>query len=85
MYELEESSKYRKFESDRNKRVMRVLIGYKLKLRLTNALFSKELGAIPELRDMEIFKQPQGTNFRVKPSEWQIISNLLKQKYNLVA
>jgi hypothetical protein len=82
MYELPESRKYWIYESDRGKKALRVLISYKLKLKLTNALFSKELSAIPELRYMEIFRQPQGTNFRVKPPEWQIIRELLKRKYN---
>ena len=82
MYDLEESRKYWKYESDRNKKALRVKVHYKLRLKLTNALLSKELGAIPELRNMEIFRQPEGTNFRVKASEWQIISDLLRQKYN---
>jgi hypothetical protein len=57
MYDPPESRKYWKSEVDKNKKAVRVLIQYKLKLRLTNALFSKELRLISELRNMEIFKQ----------------------------
>ncbi len=81
MFDLPESRKYWKFQSDRNKKALRVIVRYKLKLKLINALFSKELKKISGLQSMEIFIQPQGTNFRVKSSEWQIISDLLKQKY----
>jgi hypothetical protein len=69
-------------KTNRGKKILRVLIRYKLKLKLTNALFSKDLKKIPELRDMQIFKQSQGTNFRVGPSQWQVIKELLKRKYN---
>ena len=84
MYDPPESRMYWKSEADKNKKAVRVLISYKLKLRLTNALFRKELGVISGLRNMEILKQPQGTNFRVNPSEWLIICDLLKRKYNFV-
>ena len=82
MTELPESSKYWIDKSDRGKQVLRVVIRYKLKLRLTNALFSDDLKKIPELHSLHIFKQSQGTNFKVESSQWQIISRLLKQKYN---
>jgi hypothetical protein len=82
MSELPESGKYWIDKTDRGKKILRVLIRYKLKLKLTNALFSKDLKKIPELRDMQIFKQSQGTNFRVGPSQWQVIKELLKRKYN---
>lgn len=82
MTELPESSKYWIDKSDRGKEILRVLIRYKLKLRLTNALFSDDLKKIPELRSLHIFKQSQGTNFKVESSQWQIISRLLKQRYN---
>lgn len=82
MFEVPGSSKYWINQSERDKKALRVLISYKLKLRLTTALFSKELGKIPELHNMDIFKQSQGTNFRVKPSEWNVINELLKRNYN---
>jgi|WetSurMetagenome_2_1015567.scaffolds.fasta_scaffold287185_2 hypothetical protein len=82
MLDLEQSRKYWKFESEQNKKAIRVLVNYKLKLRLTNALYRNELNMNPLLSNMEIFRQSQGTNFRVKPAEWQIIRLLLKQKYD---
>jgi hypothetical protein len=82
MSELPESSKYWIDATDRGKKALRVLIRYKLKLRLTNALFSEDLKKIPELRGLQIFKQSQGTNFKVELSQWQVISQLLKRKYN---
>jgi hypothetical protein len=82
MYDLEESRKYWKYESHRNQKLLRVVIRYKLRLRLTNALLKTELRKIPELRNMEIFKRAIGTNFRVTPEEWQIILNLLKTNFD---
>jgi hypothetical protein len=82
MYDLPESGKYWKFEIDKNRKAVRVLIHYKLKLKLTNTLLGQELRTMPELRSMEIFEQTQGTNFRVSNIQWQVIRNLLKTKYN---
>jgi hypothetical protein len=82
MYDLEESRKYWKYESDREQKFLRVRIRYKLKLRLTNALFKTELQKMPELKNMEILKRPIGTNFRVTPQEWQIILDLLKKRFD---
>jgi predicted RNA-binding protein with PUA-like domain len=81
MYDLEESRKYWRYESDRNQEFLRVKIRYKLRLRLTKALESTELQKIAELRNMEILKQSIGTNFRVTPEEWQTILNLLKTRF----
>jgi hypothetical protein len=82
IYDLEESQKYWKYESGRNKKALRAKIHYNLRLKLTNALLSKELRAIHGLSNMEIFRQPEATNFRVKPLEWEIIRDLLKKRYN---
>jgi hypothetical protein len=82
MYDLPESEKYWKFKVDKDRKAVRVLIHYKLKLKLTNALLGQELRTIPELRNMEIFEQPQGTNFRVSNIQWQVIQSLLKTRYN---
>jgi hypothetical protein len=81
MKELPESTKYWTSASDRGKEAMRVVISYQLKLTLATALTSDELIKIPGLQNMTILRQSQGTNFRVKPSEWQIIRDLLKRKY----
>jgi len=48
MNELPESSKYWINESDKGKKALRVIIIYKLRLRLTNALFKNELSRIKE-------------------------------------
>ena len=82
MYDLEESRKYWKYESDRNQRLLRVVIRYKLRLKITNPLLKTELEKIPELRNMDIFKRAIGTNFRVTPREWQTILNLLKTRFD---
>jgi hypothetical protein len=82
MKELPESTKYWTSASDRSKEALRVVINYQLKLTLATALTRNELSKIPGLQNMTILRQSQGTNFRVRPSEWQIISDLLKRKYN---
>jgi hypothetical protein len=82
MYDLEESRKYWKYESDRNQKLLRVRIRYKLRLSIKNPLLKTELEKIPELRNMEILKRAIGTNFRVTPQEWQIILNLLKKRFD---
>lgn len=82
MKELPESTQYWVSPSDRGKEALRVVINYQLRLTLANALTSGELSRISGLQNMTVLRQSQGTNFKVKPSEWQIISNLLKRKYN---
>jgi predicted RNA-binding protein with PUA-like domain len=82
MKELPESTKYWASAADRGKEAIRVVISYQLKLTLATALTSDELRKTPGLQNMTILQQSQGTNFRVKPSEWEIIRDLLKRKYN---
>ncbi|MGA2385184.1 MAG: EVE domain-containing protein [Candidatus Bathyarchaeia archaeon] len=82
MKESPESTKYWASVSDRGKEALRVVINYQLKLTLVTALTSKELRKIPGLQNMTIFRQSQGTNFKVTSSEWKIISDLLKRKFN---
>ncbi len=81
MYDLEESRKYWKSQEG-NEKALRVKILYKLRLRLTNALFKTELQRIQTLKNLQIFKQSEGTNFKVEPFEWQTILDLLKTQYN---
>lgn len=80
MKELPESSKYWVDPSDRGKEALRVIISYQLKLTLATALTGEELKRTSGLQNMTILRQSQGTNFKVKPSEWQIIRDLLKRK-----
>ena len=82
MYDLKESRNYWRYESDRNQSLLRIKLHYKLRLRLTNAILKTELQKTPGLRKLEIFKQPIGTNFRVKPEEWQAILKLLKTRFD---
>ncbi len=82
MRELPESSKYWIKESDKGKKALRVLISYKLRLRLTDALFKDELARMPELKNMQVLRQSQGTNFRVTALEGDAIQRLLKERYN---
>ena len=43
---------------------------------INNPILKEKLLKIPELSQLSIFRQFQGTNFPVKESEWQIISQL---------
>lgn len=77
----EKSTKYWISEEDKRQKMIRVTISYKLKL-VNNPLLREELKAIPQLQNMEIFRRPIGTNFKVNNAEWQSILKLLTQRYN---
>jgi hypothetical protein len=77
-----QSTKYWVYDADKSQRRLRVKYKYRLKL-VNNPIMRAELKSIPELQNMEIFKQPQGTNFRVTNEEWEIILDLLKERYCL--
>lgn len=66
-------------EEDKNQVRLRVKLKYTLKL-LNNPILKEELKNINELRDISIFRQPQGTNFPVTQNEWQVISKMIKDK-----
>jgi hypothetical protein len=76
------STKYWVYAEDKSQVRLRVKYKYRLKL-VNNPIMREELKNIPELQNMDIFKQPQGTNFRVTSEEWDIILNLLKKRYGL--
>jgi len=82
MVESPTSAKYWRYDSDRSQKWLRVKYKYKLKL-VNNPIMREELKSIPKLQNMEIFVQPQGTNFRVTSDEWEIILDLLKKRYDL--
>jgi hypothetical protein len=79
MGEAEEVAKFWKSPSDRNQIGLCVKLHYKLKF-LNNPLFRQELRNIPQLKNMLIFRQPQGINFPVTQSEWGILSDLVKSR-----
>ena len=58
---------------------LRVKLDYKI-LLLNNPILREELRSIHELKNLSIFRQPVGTNFRVKKEEWEIISKLIKER-----
>jgi len=76
------STKYWVYDADKSQVRLRVKYKYKLKL-VNNPIMKEELKSIPELQNMEIFRQPQGTNKRVTSDEWEIILDLLKKRYGL--
>lgn len=80
MFDSSESTKYWLSEEDQNKKKLRVKFKYKLKL-INNPILKDELKNIPELKNLAIFRQPQGTNFPVSNKEWEIISNLIKKRF----
>jgi len=79
MGESEEVAKFWHSEDDRNQIRLRVKLQYRLKL-LNNPMLRHELKNIPQLKNMSIFKQPQGINFPVTESEWSILSDLIKKR-----
>lgn len=81
MLDSEQSTKYWVSESDKRQMMLRVKIRYKLVL-VNNPTFRQELKNIAELQDMEIFRRPIGTNFKVTNDEWQVILGLLKKRYD---
>lgn len=80
MYDSPESTKYWLSEEDQSKKKLRVRYKYKLKL-INNPILKEELKNIPELKNLAIFRQPQGTNFPVSTKEWHVISSLIKKRF----
>lgn len=80
---MNSSSKFWMSEDDVKKEMknLRVKLNYKI-LLVNNPILREELKSIPELKDMFIFRQPQGTNFPVRQEEWQVISKLIKDRLN---
>ena len=79
---LRESEKVAKFwfsEDDRNEVKLRVRLKYRVKLK-NNPIFREEVKNIPQLKELSILKQSQGTNFPVTENEWDYISNLVKER-----
>lgn len=77
--ECEEEKKYwlnTKKETARLWRV-RLLI---IKRLINYPIFKTELLKIPELNELSIIKQAQGTNFRVRNTEWAIISKMIEER-----
>lgn len=81
MYDSEQSTKYWTSETDKRQLMLRVKFRHRLKL-INNPITRQELKNIPELENMEIFRRPIGTNFKVTNDEWQIILGLLEKRYN---
>jgi hypothetical protein len=81
LHDSEEESKFWTNEQDKGQVLMRIKYRYKLKL-INNPMTRQELKNIPELQNMEIFRQPQGTNKRVTNDEWQVILGLLKKRFD---
>ncbi len=80
MYDSPESTKYWLSEEDQSQKKLRVKYEYKLKL-INNPILKEELKNISELKNLAIFRQPQGTNFPVSNKEWDVISSLIKKRF----
>jgi hypothetical protein len=81
MYDSEQSTKYWTSETDKRQLMLRIKFRHRLKL-INNPITRQELKNIPELENMEIFRRPIGTNFKVTNDEWQLILGLLEKRYN---
>ena len=81
---LKSTSKFWISEDDIKKEQsnLRVRLRYKL-LFVNNPIFREELKSMEKLKDMFIFRQPQGTNFPVTQDEWKVISDLIKERLNV--
>jgi len=79
MAESKEVAKFWHSDDDKNEIRLRVKWKYTLKFP-NNPIFREELKNIPQLKNMSIFRQPQGTNFNVTENEWSIISDLIKKR-----
>jgi len=80
MIDSEATAKYWTSDADRGQRRLRARIKYRLKL-VNNPVMKDELRNIPLLRNLSIFRNARGTNFPVSNAEWEIISNLVKQRF----
>jgi len=80
MIDSKESTKYWVFYEDKSQRKLRVKIKYAVKM-INNPIMREELREIKELRNLSIFRQPQGTNFPVSNDEWKAISRLIRQRF----
>jgi hypothetical protein len=78
----EEEAAFWTNEQDKNQMLLRIKYRYKLKLT-HNPITRQELQNISELENMEIFRQPQGTNKKVTNEEWTVILGLLNKRYGM--
>jgi predicted RNA-binding protein with PUA-like domain len=79
LIDSEAESKYWFSDDDKEKKKLRVKFIYKTKLA-NNPLSRDEIKNVPELKNISIFKQPQGTNFPVTDEEWELLSKLIQNK-----
>lgn len=72
-------SKYWESDDDKNVKRLRVEFVYKTKL-INEPLYREEMKNVLGLKNLSIFKQPQGTNFPVTDDEWKIIAEMIENK-----
>jgi hypothetical protein len=70
----EKEEKYWIDSDDKNKERLRVRMELKINL-LNNPITKENLRKTPGLESLSIFRQSQGTNFRVTENEWKIIKS----------
>jgi 5-methylcytosine-specific restriction enzyme A len=64
----------RKYWVDKNEAdTPKLRIKYRYRLKLLKPLLKSEVQKIDGLKDLQVLKQPQGTNFTVTNDEWQLI------------
>jgi hypothetical protein len=80
--DTEQSLQYWKNRQDGEMHAFRVDIRYLTRFTLLTSLKKAQLRSAG-LGRLEIFRQAEGTNFRVTENEWRLLSGLLAKRYNL--
>lgn len=77
----EQSAKYWISEADKGQLMLRIRFRHRLKL-INSPISREELKSVPALQNMEIFRRPIGTNFKVTNDEWQAILGLIRKRFD---
>ena len=79
LIDSEAESKYWFSDEDKERKKLRVKFVYKNNF-VNNPLYREEIKNVTGLKNLSIFRQPQGTNFLVTDNEWKIISEMIQKK-----
>jgi hypothetical protein len=59
-------------------------IDYRLEMSLVDRpILRSDLIHDPVLKDLSVIRQPNGTNFRVTPAQWEVLQSILEEEHNL--
>jgi hypothetical protein len=81
MRDSEQSAKYWVSDADKGQLLLRVKFRHRLKL-INSPISREELKSVPALQNMEIFRRPIETNFKVTNDEWQAILGLIRRRFD---